>query len=55
MLLGRSGNHLRPAPTGDEWREIDRNYVLASTSTHAIVRVIAAPHPTVPGHSGGEH
>jgi Ni/Co efflux regulator RcnB len=42
------------APRGDEWVEIDRNYVLASKSTHAIVRVVAAPHPTVPGRSGGE-
>jgi Ni/Co efflux regulator RcnB len=47
-------NHLPAASAGEEWREIDRNYVLASTSTHAIVRVVAAPHATVPGRSGGE-
>ncbi|HEX4065868.1 MAG TPA: RcnB family protein [Acidobacteriaceae bacterium] len=47
-------SHLDPPPPTYEWREIDRNYVLASTSTHAIVRVVAAPHPTIPGHSGGE-
>ena len=45
---------LPTAATGEEWREIDRNYVLVSESTHAIVRVMAAPHPTIPGHSGGE-
>lgn len=45
---------LPAAPAGEEWREIDRNYVLASQSTHAIVRVVAAPHPTVAGNSGGE-
>lgn len=41
-------------PGGYEWREIDSNYVLASKSTHAIHQVVAAPHPTIPGHSGGE-
>jgi len=45
---------LPAAPAGEEWREIDRNYVLASQTTHAIVRVVAAPHPTVAGRSGGE-
>lgn len=45
---------LPPAAAGQEWREIDRNYVLASQATHAIVRVIAAQHATVPGRSGGE-
>ena len=45
---------LPQAPKGQEWREIDRNYVLASSSTHAIERVMAAPHPTVSGRSGGE-
>lgn len=45
---------LPPPPKGEEWREIDRNYILASQSTHAIVRVVAAPHPTAPGRSGGE-
>jgi len=49
---GRS--HLPAAPSGDEWREIDGNYVLASRATHAIVRVVAAPHPTVAGRSGGQ-
>lgn len=44
---------LKPPPPGDEWREIDRNYVLASWATHAIVRVAAAPHATTPGRSGG--
>lgn len=37
-------HHLPPAPRGSAWREIDGNYVLASQSTHAIVRVVAAPH-----------
>lgn len=47
--------HGLPAPpAADQWREIDRNYVLVSRSTHAIVRVVAAPHPTVPGRSGGQ-
>jgi hypothetical protein len=45
---------LPPPPPGKEWREIDGNDVLASRSTHVIVRVVAAPHPTVPGRSGGE-
>jgi len=37
-------HHLAPAPRGCEWREIDRNYVLASRSTHAVQRVVAARH-----------
>jgi len=52
--IAHPGRHgLKPAPVGDEWREIDRNYVLASRARHAIVSVVAAPHPTVPGNSGG--
>lgn len=42
------------AAAGEEWREIDRNYVLVSQATHAVMQVVAAPHPTVPGRSGGE-
>lgn len=45
---------LTPAPKGEEWREIDRNYILVSSSTHKIERVKAAPHPTPPGQSGGQ-
>jgi len=45
---------LPQAASGEKWREIDDNYVLASESTHAIVRVVAAPHATTPGESGGE-
>jgi Ni/Co efflux regulator RcnB len=41
-------------PAGEQWREIDRNYVLVSSKSHRIVRVMAAPHPTAPGYSGGE-
>lgn len=37
-------HHLPRAPRGCEWREIDGNYILASRSTHAIRRVVAAPH-----------
>jgi len=37
-------HHLPPAPRGSAWREIDGNYVLVSKATHAIDRVVAAPH-----------
>jgi Ni/Co efflux regulator RcnB len=47
-------NALQPPPPGYQWREIDRNYVLASASTHTIAGVVAAPHSTSPGRSGGE-
>ncbi len=36
--------HLPAPPPGYTWREIDRNYVLASLSHHTILRVVAAPH-----------
>lgn len=35
-------HHLRQPPRGDEWREVDGNYVLAAIATGVIASVVIA-------------